>query len=102
MLAQPNRQVEQNKNQRPMLSHLRESGSIEQDADVVGLLTRADYAGAKMDDDGGDEDESKKGEAELIIAKNRNGPTDSVPLRFLGELMRFAEREGDFGRDSDR
>lgn len=99
VLAQLNRQVEQNKNQKPMLSHLRESGSIEQDADVVGLLTRSDYAGAKQDDADGAEDESKKGESELIIAKNRNGPTDSVPLRFQGELMRFTERDFDRGSE---
>ncbi len=99
VLAQLNRQVEQNKNQKPMLSHLRESGSIEQDADVVGLLTRSDYAGAKQEDADGAEDESKKGESELIIAKNRNGPTDSVPLRFKGELMRFTEREFERGSD---
>ena len=96
VLAQLNRMVEQTKSQRPMLSHLRESGSIEQDADMVGLLTRADYAGGKQDDDDKDkqeDDESRKGEATLIIAKNRNGPTDDVPLRFKAEFMRFDERE---------
>ncbi len=97
VLAQLNRQVEQRKGQRPMLSDLRESGSIEQDADVVGLLTRTDYAGSKQEKEkeDEDEDESRKGEAELIIAKNRNGPTDDVPLRFIGEQMRFTEREAE-------
>jgi replicative DNA helicase len=107
VLAQLNRAVEQRKGGRPMLSDLRESGSIEQDADMVGLLTRADYAGSKQDTD--DEkpfskgkkpekedppdDESSRGKATLVIAKNRNGPTKDVPLKFIAELMRFTERE---------
>jgi replicative DNA helicase len=93
VLAQLNRQVEARKGGRPMLSDLRESGSIEQDADMVGLLTRADYAGSKQEDEPKEEDESKKGEALLIIAKNRNGPTDDVPLTFRAEFMRFDERQ---------
>lgn len=113
VLAQLNRSVEQRKGQRPMLSDLRESGSIEQDADMVGLLTRADYAGSKQveeDDDkkggkggrdkdakdGGDEEENK-GKALLIIAKNRNGPTDDVHLTFIDHAMRFIERKPDEG-----
>ncbi len=101
VLAQLNRQVEQRKGGRPMLSDLRESGSIEQDADMVGLLTRADYAGSKQEDDSKDrkdaeaEEDANKGKALLIIAKNRNGPTDDVPLKFVAELMRFTEREFD-------
>ncbi len=99
VLAQLNRQVEQRKGQRPMLSDLRESGSIEQDADMVGLLTRSDYAGSAQPDDkkkgkdDDDDEEAPKGEALLILAKNRNGPTDDVPLRFVAEIMRFVERE---------
>jgi len=94
VLAQLNRAVEQRKGGRPMLSDLRESGSIEQDADMVGLLTRADYAGSKQEDDKDkDEDDSRKGEALLILAKNRNGPTDDVPLKFIAEIMRFETRE---------
>lgn len=101
VLAQLNRQVESRKGQRPMLSDLRESGSIEQDADMVGLLTRADYAGSKQEDDSKDRKDAEadeaaaKGKALLIIAKNRNGPTDDVPLKFVAELMRFTEREFD-------
>jgi len=108
VLAQLNRSVEQRKGQRPMLSDLRESGSIEQDADMVGLLTRSDYAGSKQaeDDDpkkGGkgksepdpEEDEANKGKALLIIAKNRNGPTDDVHLTFIDHAMRFIERKPD-------
>lgn len=104
VLAQLNRQVEQRKGQRPMLSDLRESGSIEQDADMVGLLTRADYAGSKQETDAKspEEEEAGKGEALLILAKNRNGPTDEVPLRFIAEIMRFVPREEshDPSRDS--
>jgi len=81
-----------------MLSDLRESGSIEQDADMVGLLTRDDYAGSKGRDDG-DEPEEKDPEEEgkgvLIIAKQRNGPTGDVPLQFIAEHMRFIDREPD-------
>jgi replicative DNA helicase len=110
VLAQLNRSVEQRKGQRPVLSDLRESGSIEQDADMVGLLTRSDYAGSKQADEEDDKrgtkgrtqepeeseaEEKNKGKALLIIAKNRNGPTDDVHLTFQSELMRFIPREPD-------
>jgi replicative DNA helicase len=116
VLAQLNRAVEGRKGQRPMLSDLRESGSIEQDADMVGLLTRSDYAGSRQveedDKKGGkgstsnkgksndsDNDEANaeanKGKALLIIAKNRNGPTNDVHLTFIDHSMRFIEREPD-------
>ncbi len=93
VLAQLNRSVEQRKGQRPVLSDLRESGSIEQDADMVGLLTRADYAGGKMEVEDEEKEAAKKGQALLILAKNRNGPTDDVHLRFIDYAMRFTERE---------
>ncbi|MCB1227438.1 MAG: replicative DNA helicase [Verrucomicrobiales bacterium] len=93
VLAQLNRSVEQRKGQRPVLSDLRESGSIEQDADMVGLLTRADYAGGKMEVEDKEKEEEKKGQAMLILAKNRNGPTNDVHLRFIDHAMRFVERE---------
>jgi len=92
VLAQLNRSVESRKGQRPVLSDLRESGSIEQDADMVGLLSREDYAGGKMEVGTEEEEERKKGQAVLILAKNRNGPTDDVPLRFIDYAMRFVER----------
>ncbi len=111
VLAQLNRSVESRKGQRPMLSDLRESGSIEQDADMVGLLTRTDYAGSKQEADEDDkkggkgkfakeepderEDEANKGKSLLIIAKNRNGPTDDVHLTFIDHAMRFVERKPD-------
>jgi replicative DNA helicase len=72
---------------KPRLSDLRESGSIEQDADLVGLLTRPEvYA-----DDAGERDDLI-GQAELDIAKQRNGPTGEVPLTFLKEFTRFEDR----------
>jgi len=72
---------------RPRLSDLRESGSIEQDADLVGLLVRSEVYE--------DDDEARKemaGEGELIIAKQRNGPVGDVPLTFLKEFTRFEDR----------
>jgi replicative DNA helicase len=73
----------------PRMSDLRESGSIEQDADVVGLLYRKVYYAEKNEDAEPIEDD---GEAELVIAKNRNGPTGSIPLTFIPNLMRFEAR----------
>jgi replicative DNA helicase len=73
-LSQLSRAVEQRADHRPMLSDLRESGSIEQDADIVIFIHREDRY---------DEDSEKKGIAELIVAKHRNGPVGSVNLRFF-------------------
>lgn len=72
----------------PRMSDLRESGSIEQDADMIGLLYRSDYYAE-------DEDQRQQlaGQANLHLAKNRNGPTGDIPLRFEAELMRFSTRE---------
>jgi replicative DNA helicase len=88
-LAQLNRQpeVRGREGSRPRLSDLRESGSIEQDADVVGLLYRAEYY--ELDEDAKAE---KAGQAELILAKQRNGPTGDVPLTFLHQFTRFENR----------
>ncbi len=72
---------------RPRLSDLRESGSIEQDADLVGLLVRQEYYA-----DSEEEKEETEGKAELIIAKQRNGPTGDVPLTFRKEFTRFEDR----------
>ncbi len=68
----------------PRMSDLRESGSIEQDADMVGLLYRTAYY-AENDE----EREAEAGKANLVLAKNRNGETGDVPLTFIAELMRF-------------
>lgn len=87
VLAQLNRQPEQRQGGKPRLSDLRESGSIEQDADVVGLLVRQEYY--ETDEESREE---HAGEAELIIAKQRNGPTGEVKLTFLKEYTRFEDR----------
>ena len=84
-LAQLSRQVELRDDKRPQLSDLRESGSIEQDADVVLLLYRPEYYPALRD-------EENKGLAEVIIAKQRNGPTGIVRLQFFESTMRFENR----------
>jgi replicative DNA helicase len=90
VLAQLNRGPESRGGGKPKLSDLRESGSIEQDADVVGLLYRPEYY---AEDD--EERAENSGLAELLIAKQRNGPTGGVPLTFLKEFMRFETREGE-------
>lgn len=89
VLAQLNRGAENRTSNKPKLSDLRESGSIEQDADVVALLFRPEYYAE--DDEGRAE---TAGDAELLIAKQRNGPTGGVPLTFRKEFMRFEDREG--------
>ena len=70
-----------------MMSDLRESGSIEQDADVVAFIYRADYYSKDVDS----MPEEEKNIAELIIAKQRNGPTDTIKLVFLKQFTRFED-----------
>ncbi len=85
-LSQLSRAVEQRGgDKRPQLSDLRESGSIEQDADVVTFLYRPEYYGIKTTPDG----QSTTGLAELIVGKQRNGPTGTIPLYFVEEYARF-------------
>jgi replicative DNA helicase len=79
-LSQLSRGVESREEKRPLLSDLRESGSIEQDADVVMMLYRAEYY---------HDTPENKGKAEVIVAKQRNGPTGSVQLQFKGTILRF-------------
>lgn len=86
VLSQLNRGPE-NRGGSPRMSDLRESGAIEQDADMVGLLFRAVYYAETQE-----ERDELDGVAELNLAKNRNGPTGSIPLTFLKELMRFENR----------
>lgn len=88
-LSQLSRSVEMRAEKKPQLSDLRESGSLEQDADIVMFLYRDEYYNR-------DEAENEN-IAELIIAKNRNGPTTSLRLQFNKEIMRF----GDLTRAAD-
>jgi replicative DNA helicase len=87
LLSQLNRAVEQRQNKRPMLSDLRESGSIEQDSDVVIFIYRDDYYNAESLD---------RGIAELIIAKNRCGPTGTAYLKFNRETNKFFDLDTGF------
>ena len=79
-LSQLSRSVEQGQEKKPSLSHLRESGSLEQDADIVMFIYRDEYYNENSD---------KKGQAEIIIAKHRNGATGSVDLSFRKEFTKF-------------
>ncbi len=87
-LSQLNRGAEQREGNRPRMSDLRESGSIEQDADVVMLLHREEYY-HQADPEWLDQNPDKVGLSELIIAKQRNGPTGSVPLTWNAAITRF-------------
>lgn len=91
LLAQLNRDLEKRPDKRPILADLRESGSIEQDADVVIFL----YRDVEYNRDTKDRDI-----AELIVAKQRNGPTDTIRVRWEGQFTRFAELDA-AERDSD-
>jgi replicative DNA helicase len=80
-VAQLSRAVEQRHDKRPLLSDLRDSGSIEQDADLVMFLYRDEYYNSESE---------RKGEADVIIGKHRNGPTGSVTLAWLEQYTKFA------------
>jgi replicative DNA helicase len=84
-LAQLSRAVESRSDKRPLLSDLRESGAIEQDADIVSFIYRPETYGLTTSDSGN----STQGMAEIIIAKHRNGQTGKVNLRFVPEFARF-------------
>jgi len=86
-LSQLSRAPEARNPPRPMMSDLRESGSIEQDADVVAFIYREDYYKPT---------EENQGIAELLISKQRNGPTGTVRLAFLKEFTRFENYYGDY------
>jgi replicative DNA helicase len=87
-LSQLSRAVEtRGGNKKPQLSDLRESGAIEQDADMVMFIYRAEYYGLDTDENGN----STAGKAELIISKHRNGALAEIPLRFISELAKFKD-----------
>lgn len=86
-LSQLNRDVEKRPNKRPVMADLRESGGIEQDADVIAMLYRDEYYNPDTD---------QKGITEIIIPKNRNGQVGTVPAAFFGEYQRFTDAQ--FGR----
>jgi len=88
-LSQLNRAVENRGDKRPQLSDLRESGAIEQDADMVIFLHRPEYYGILEDDKGN----STQGLAEIILAKYRNGATEIIKLKFIKRLIKFANYE---------
>ena len=98
-LSQLSRQVENRDDKRPQLSDLRESGSIEQDADVVMFVFREEYYLRNKEPRPGSEEhfkwqqdmEAVHGRAEVIIGKQRHGPTGTVALHFKGDVTRFSD-----------
>lgn len=96
-LAQLSRAVEQRQDKRPMLSDLRESGSIEQDADLVTFIYRPEYYGVTQDEEGND----NTGLTEIIIRKHRNGSPGTINLKFIKHFGKFADwGYSDFGNDT--
>lgn len=97
-LSQLSRAVEtRGGSKRPLLSDLRESGAIEQDADIVSFIYRPEYYGMTEWDD--DERTPCEGQGEFIIAKHRNGGLDNIRLKFVGKLAKFANLEEGFGTE---
>ena len=95
VLAQLNREIEKEKNRKPRMADLRESGAIEQDADLIGML----YKPAVDDEDGGGESAQDAVPVNLVIAKQRNGPTGDVALTFLKSYTRFESAAKISGED---
>ena len=97
-LSQLSRAVEtRGGSKRPLLSDLRESGAIEQDADIVSFIFRPEYYGMTEWDD--DEHTPCEGQGEFIIAKHRNGGLDNIRLKFTGHLAKFSDLEEGFSSE---
>lgn len=95
LLSQLSRGVEQRPNKRPISSDLRDSGTIEQDADIIAMIYRDDYYKSKELDANGAIKKAPDGLAEIILTKNRNGATGSVVMGFEGHYSRFVENMPD-------
>ena len=91
-LSQLSRTLEQRNNKRPILSDLRESGALEEDADVVTFIYRDEIYNTEWDN-------PNKGKAEIIVAKNRKGPTGTVNMHFLSQYTRFEELSSETYQD---
>jgi replicative DNA helicase len=97
-LSQLSRAVEtRGGSKRPLLSDLRESGAIEQDADIVSFIYRPEYYGMSEWDD--DEHSPCEGQGEFIVAKHRNGGLDNIRLKFTGHLAQFSDLEEGFSSE---
>ena len=97
-LSQLSRAVEtRGGSKRPLLSDLRESGAIEQDADIVSFIFRPEYYGMTEWDD--DDHTPCEGQGEFIVAKHRNGGLDNIRLKFTGHLAKFSDLEEGFSSE---
>ncbi len=97
-LSQLSRSVEtRGGDKKPLLSDLRESGSIEQDADIVSFIYRPEYYGITQDEDGN----NTENVGEFIVAKHRNGSTDTIRLKFIGPLAKFTNLDSNFMNDGE-